>query len=114
MTLALDQETEKLLWKNSELGEDVPKSFCKYIAAPRSTTRDGSLRVRVTDHNAKTGSELWWLAIPGLGKLGSSNTWEASFWKIGGEKMWVQPLRLIPTWDWLIYVNAPEILGRIT
>jgi quinohemoprotein ethanol dehydrogenase len=111
--LALDQRTGKLLWKH-ELGEDVPKTFRKYITAPPLYYKglvymsisggDGGLRGRLTAHDAKTGNEVWrWWATPGPGELGSE-TWEGESWKTGGGAMWVQPA-LDPDLG-LIYVNT--------
>ena len=111
--LALDQKTGKLLWKH-ELGEDVPKTFRKYITAPPLYHKglvymsisggDGGLRGRLTAHNAKTGNEVWrWWATPGPGEFGN-NTWEGDSWKTGGGAMWVQPA-LDPDLG-LIYVNT--------
>ncbi|HTB16800.1 MAG TPA: PQQ-binding-like beta-propeller repeat protein [Bryobacteraceae bacterium] len=111
--LALDQKTGKLLWKH-ELGEDVPKTFRKYITAPPLYYKglvymsisggDGGLRGRLTAHNAKTGNEVWrWWATPGPGEFGN-DTWEGDSWKTGGGAMWVQPA-LDPDLG-LIYVNT--------
>ena len=111
--LALDQKTGKLLWKH-ELGEDVPKTFRKYITAPPLYYKglvymsisggDGGLRGRLTAHNAKTGNEVWrWWATPGPGEFGN-DTWEGDSWKTGGGAMWVQPA-LDPELG-LIYVNS--------
>jgi quinohemoprotein ethanol dehydrogenase len=111
--LALDQKTGKLLWKH-ELGEDVPKTFRKYIAAPPLYYKglvymsisggDGGLRGRLTAHDAKTGNEVWrWWAVPGPGEPGSE-TWEGESWKTGGGAMWVQPA-LDPDLG-LLYVNT--------
>ena len=111
--LALDQKTGKLLWKH-ELGEDVPKTFRKYISAPPLYYKglvymsisggDGGLRGRLTAHDAKTGNEVWrWWAIPGPGEPGN-DTWEGESWKTGGGAMWVQPA-LDPDLG-LIYVNT--------
>jgi quinohemoprotein ethanol dehydrogenase len=97
---ALDQKTGKQLWKH-ELGEDVPKSFRKYITAPPLYYKglvymslsggDGGLRGRLTAHDAKTGNEVWrWWATPGPGEFGN-DTWEGESWKTGGGAMWVQP-----------------------
>ena len=111
--LALDIKTGKVLWKH-ELGEDVPKSFRKYITAPPLFYKglvymsisggDGGLRGRLTAHNAKTGAEVWrWWAVPGPGEPGSE-TWEGDSWKTGGGAMWVQPA-LDPETG-LLYVNT--------
>jgi quinohemoprotein ethanol dehydrogenase len=111
--LALDQKTGKLLWKH-ELGEDVPKTFRKYISAPPLYYKglvymsisggDGGLRGRLTAHDAKTGNEVWrWWAVPGPGEPGN-DTWEGESWKTGGGAMWVQPA-LDPDLG-LIYVNT--------
>src|SRR3984885_3704265 len=111
--LALDQKTGKLVWKH-ELGEDVPKTFRKYIAAPPLYYKglvymsisggDGGLGGRLTAHNAKTGNEVWrWWAVPAPGELGS-DTWEGESWKTGGGAMWVQPA-LDPDLG-LLYVNT--------
>jgi quinohemoprotein ethanol dehydrogenase len=111
--LALDQKTGNLLWKH-ELGEDVPKTFRKYISAPPLYYKglvymsisggDGGLRGRLTAHDAKTGSEVWrWWAVPGPGEFGN-DTWEGESWKTGGGAMWVQPA-LDPDLG-LLYVNT--------
>jgi quinohemoprotein ethanol dehydrogenase len=111
--LALDQKTGKVLWKH-ELGEDVPKTFRKYITAPPLYYKglvymsisggDGGLRGRLTAHDAKTGAEKWrWWAVPAPGEPGSE-TWEGDSWKTGGGAMWVQPA-LDPDLG-VIYVNT--------
>jgi len=111
--LALDQKTGKLLWKH-EVGEDIPKGFRKYIAAPPLYYKglvyisisggDGGLRGRLTAHDAKTGNEVWrWWAVPGPGEPGN-DTWEGESWKTGGGAMWVQPA-LDPDLG-LLYVNT--------
>jgi quinohemoprotein ethanol dehydrogenase len=110
---ALDIKTGKVLWKH-ELGEDVPKTFRKYITAPPLYYKglvymsisggDGGLRGRLTAHDAKTGAEVWrWWAVPAPGEPGSE-TWEGDSWKTGGGAMWVQPA-LDPDLG-LIYVNT--------
>ena len=111
--MALDQKTGKVLWKH-ELGEDVPKTFRKYITAPPLYYKglvymsisggDGGLRGRLTAHDAKTGAEKWrWWAVPAPGEPGSE-TWEGDSWKTGGGAMWVQPA-LDPDLG-VIYVNT--------
>jgi len=110
---ALDIKTGKVLWKH-ELGEDVPKTFRKYITAPPLYYKglvymsisggDGGLRGRITAHNAKTGGEVWrWWAVPEPGQPGSE-TWDGDSWKTGGGAMWVQPA-LDPDLG-VIYVNT--------
>jgi quinohemoprotein ethanol dehydrogenase len=110
---ALDIKTGKVIWKH-ELGEDVPKTFRKYITAPPLYYKglvymsisggDGGLRGRLTAHDAKTGREVWrWWAVPAPGEPGSE-TWEGDSWKTGGGAMWVQPA-LDPDLG-LIYVNT--------
>jgi quinohemoprotein ethanol dehydrogenase len=111
--IALDIKTGKVKWKH-ELGEDVPKTFRKYITAPPLYYKglvymsisggDGGLRGRLTAHDAKTGREVWrWWAVPAPGEPGSE-TWEGDSWKTGGGAMWVQPA-VDPDLG-LLYVNT--------